>query len=572
MILFEALVISGTLYAGSKVYRQLKTAGGVSWPKRWLARQPQPLAPVVEEPPANPAVQKANRTLLASSTSLGLATASVVLMQPALSLASIPLMLYVFTPTFESAWRSVRKERRVTIPVLDATRITLCVIMGYNFIAALNACLQALSQKLFTQAEAEFEETIQELFGKEESNVWAYIQGAEVEMPVAQSMVGDIIAVSAGDTIPANGVVLYGAAKLDQHIATGEVEPVQRGASEQVEAASRVLSGHLYVQLEQAPPPSLVDQVRKTFAQVVKRKTWTQQVGENSADKMAPRMLITFAIALPLLGANQAAAFLTTGFGGHMRNLGPYTVRNFVIPAVRHGILIKDARALELANLVNTIVFDASVLTNPTVRAQAKEIIHRLRQRSWPAQSVSPHRFAVYVFMEENQDAEARTLIAELGLDDYFAESLPVARAAVLERLRMSGRFVCYVGQGTDDALVMEKALVAISHRGVETLEANPAQVVIMNKDLAPLERFFDLAAAFATKQGFNLLAPIGLDIVDITTTLLVHFGLIYSVLFNYTGLLFSAAQVRLATRTETIKPPAEEVYPAPPALPLLDS
>ena len=116
------------------------------------------------------------------------------------------------------------------------------------------------------------------------------------------------------------------------------------------------------------------------------------------------------------MGPNQAAAFLTTGFGNNLRTLGPYAVRNFLIPAAHQGILIKDARALEKANLVNTIIFDSRILQEPTVRAEAKAVVHALRQRPWLLASVSKQRFAIYVLVD--QEEEGRRLTAELGLDD----------------------------------------------------------------------------------------------------------------------------------------------------------
>jgi len=568
-VLVEALVIGGTLYAGAKAVQQINIKGGLVWPRHWFTLRRDTVTPLLEEQSASsPALQQANHALAVSSASLGLTTASIILMQPMLSLASVPLMLYVFAPTFQSAWQNAVKERRVTNAVLDATRIVVCVVMRYDAIAALNAVLQAFSQKIFAQSEVDFQRQLYTIFGQEQAEVWSYVQGAELQTTSATLAVGDVLALSAGDTVPAAGLVLYGTAWLDQRIATGDVEPVQKSAGEQVIAASTVLSGQLYVQMEQLPPPALAAVIRTTLLQTVARKSWTQQVGEASANRMAPRMLLAFGIALPLLGANQAAAFLTTGFGAHLRTLGPYIARNFLIPAAQMGILIKDVRALEKANLVNTVLFDGRVLRDPAVRAQAKTLIHTLRQRPWLMQGVTPHRFAVHVLVDSGEDELARELVAELGLDDYFAESLTLARATLVEQLQQGGRFICYVGTGNDDNLVMEKATVAIAHRNLTTLTTNAAQVVLLDKDLGQLGRFFDLAAAFMVKQGFNLITPMGLDLVDIATTLLIHFGLVYSVMFNYAGLLLGAAQARLPSPRQKPKPDAGDL--TLPALPLV--
>ena len=571
-MILEALVLGGTAYAGVRAYRQIKASGGlrlprVTWPQRWLEESTPTVT--VQAPPPNPTLQQANQTIGVASTALGLTLVSTFLATPALSLAGIPLTLYVFAPTFRTAWRSLREQRRIDNPVLDATRVVLCVIMRYDLVLALNGCLQAVSQQFFVRAEEDFRQELATLFGDTQTEAWLYANGAELPVPLHQLTTGAVVVLGPGDTIPADGLVLYGTAWIDQRLATGDPEPAWKWKGERVAATSVVQSGQLYVQLEQASASPLLPTIRATLAETVDQKTLVQQMGERSADRMAPRSLLVFAIALPLLGPNQAAAFLTTGFGNNLRTLGPYAVRNFLIPAAQQGILIKDARALEKANLVNTIIFDRHILQEPTVRAEAKAVIHTLRQRPWLLESVSKQRFAIYMLVNQGQEEEARRLTAELGLDDYLVESGVSARATLLERLHQGGRVICYVGRGDAvDAPVMAKAQVAIAWRELESITTNAAQVVLVDQDLRRLPRFFELAAAFGVKQGFSLVAPIGLDLVDLATTIFIHFGLVYSILFNYTGLWLGATYARpplLATNETAITNTATEPLPALP-------
>lgn len=571
-MILEALVLGGAAYAGVRAYRQIKASGGlrlprVTWPQRWLEESTPTVT--VQAPPPNPTLQQANQTIGVASTALGLTLVSTFLATPALSLAGIPLTLYVFAPTFRTAWRSLREQRRIDNPVLDATRVVLCVIMRYDLVLALNGCLQAVSQQFFVRAEEDFRQELATLFGDTQTEAWLYANGAELPVPLHQLTTGAVVVLGPGDTIPADGLVLYGTAWIDQRLATGDPEPAWKWKGERVAATSVVQSGQLYVQLEQTGASPLLPTIRATLAETVDQKTLVQQMGERSADRMAPRSLLAFAIALPLLGPNQAAAFLTTGFGNNLRTLGPYAVRNFLIPAAQQGLLIKDARALEKANLVNTIIFDRHILQEPTVRAEAKAVIHTLRQRPWLLESVSKQRFAIYMLVNQGQEEEARRLTAELGLDDYLVESGASARATLLERLHQGGRVICYVGRGdTADAPVMAKAQVAIAWRELESITTNAAQVVLVDQDLRRLPRFFELAAAFGVKQGFSLVAPIGLDLVDLATTILIHFGLVYSILFNYTGLWLGAAYARpplLATNETATTNTATEPLPALP-------
>jgi len=553
VIFFEALVVGGTLYAGTKVYQQLRSQRWLGWGKERLRPSSKAVAALfVQSDSQAPAVRQANEILIVSAASLGLAVIGFCLMNPLVSLASMPPMLYVFAPTFGTAWQTMIKERRVNNQVLDATRIALCVVMGYTLIAALNACLQALSQKFFAQAEVDFRHRLRALFGGEQTTVWAFVDGAEVQIPLLEAPAGAVISVAAGELVPADSVVLYGSGWFNQRFVTGDAKPVWKETGDSVVAASIVQSGQVYVQLHQAPQPLLTNTIRELLTHTVEQQTMAQQLGEGSADHMAPRMLISFALTLPFLGANHAAAFLTTGFGNHLRTLGPHTVRNFLIPAAEQGIVIKDARALELANLVNVLIFDAQVLTDPLARTHAKRVIQEMRQRPRLLRRISPQPFAIYVFVEADEEAIGRKLTAELGLDDYFAETLPAARVELVERLQTGGRFVCYIGTGRDDTLILEKAQVSIAWRGVATLTTNGAQVVLLDRDLRQLTKFFDLATKFASKQGFNLFAPISLDLVDIATTVFMGLDLGYSILFTYGGLWLGAAYSRLRPgRTE---------------------
>ncbi|MBX3012984.1 MAG: hypothetical protein KF832_15820 [Caldilineaceae bacterium] len=560
-----ALVVGGTLYAGVQAYQQLRTKVPAPWRKWSLPRlRAQPLP---QATPASPALQKANQTLALSSASLGLTVTAIVLMQPLLSVATLPLVLYVFAPTYRMAYQALVRERRITNAVLDATRMTVCVVMGYALIGAINAWLQAFSQRIGVQADDELQQILTRLMGETETAIWLYRNGAEVEARLADVKSGDVVVIGPGDAVPATGVVIYGTAQVDQRLALGESLPVEKQSGDRVAAATIVQRGRLYVQLEQAPPPPLATMVRTLLEETPTHTTYAQAWGEQQANRMAPRMFAAFFLTLPLLGVNHAAAFLCTGFGAHMRTLGPLAVRRFIGQAAQAGLLIKDPRALEAANLVNTVIFNADLLADPTLRGQAKTLLHHLRQRPWLMEGITPHRFAAYVLVKNDEEA-ARQLVAEVGLDDYLLEPSSLGQATLVERLQTGGRRICYVGQGETDAPVMQKASVAIALRALATAQTTPAHVLLLDNNLLAIESFFRFATAFGAKQGVSLLAPIGLDILDLFTTLVLQFGLIYSVLFNYSGLLLGAFYANAPSLGEALPDPTPATDFAGPAFP----
>ena len=367
--------------------------------------------------------------------------------------------------------------------------------------------------------------------------------------------IDDIVSVSSGDLIQISGTVLHGEAWVEEQLTTGNSLPSQKATGDAIFADTNVVLGQLYIQVTAIPKQLATSAIRQGLGETIEAGTIFQQVGEASGRKMPPRMLALFTVMLPFWEANRAAGFLTTSFGSQMGTLGPYTLRNFVNLAAQQQLLILDGRALEKLNLVNTIIIDARILADPDVRAHASDAIRALRNRRWPMQEIAPHRFAVYL-MAADDEASVKALAAEVGADDYFVEPLVIARAALIKRLQLSGRFVCYVGGGQEDTHIMAEAFVAVAipalaisamagKDGTEFTE-NGAQVVLVGKNLKHLVPLFDIAGQFAAKQGFNLAWPLLMDLLDITTTVFIHFGLVYSLLFSYSGLLVSAVNARL--------------------------
>lgn len=486
-----------------------------------------------------PALAESNRALAVSTASVGLTVAGALTLQPLLVLAGVPLVLYVYAPAFQSAWRSVRKQRSIDGSVLDATRIVVCVVMGYYGTGVANAALYALSQRVLAQSEDDFEESLRTLLGLETEDAWAFVDGVEMLTQADEITSGQILVVNAGDILPAGGTVLYGSAQVDQRLATGDVAPLQKEAGDTILLASRVLSGQLAVTVGDSPERLDLTALRETMRRSVQSKSFVQQFGEGSGRRAAPLSFATFFLTIPWLGINRAASFLCTSFGANMRLLGPVAARSTIRQAAQEGILVKESKALELANFVNCLVIDGQTLLDPSVRLYAEEIVQELRRRNWQATGLFGRPFAVYV-LADGEHAGLRSVAAAIGAEDVFVEPLSIGRAAVIDNLQRSGRAACYVSKNSDKESVMERALVSVALGGALSAPTNPAQIVFVEKTLAPLLPFFEMSAKFLEKERYSLLTPVMMDLTDITTTLVIHFGLIYSTFFNYGSLLLS--------------------------------
>jgi Cu2+-exporting ATPase len=142
----------------------------------------------------------------------------------------------------------------------------------------------------------------------------------------------------------------------------------------------------------------------------------------------------------------------------------------------------------------------------PSVRPEAKAVVEGLRQRGIKS----------IVIISGDHELPTRKLAQELGIDRYFAQTLPQNKAAIIEQLQSEGRTVCYVGDGINDTIALKKAQVSVSLRGASTAATDTAQIILMDQSLQQLCPLFDLSQEFSTTldNSFNLiLIPVALGI-----------------------------------------------------------
>jgi heavy metal translocating P-type ATPase len=156
----------------------------------------------------------------------------------------------------------------------------------------------------------------------------------------------------------------------------------------------------------------------------------------------------------------------------------------------------------------------------PTIRPEAKAVIAALRQRKLD-----------FYIISGDQDGPTRSLAQALGIDNYFANTLPENKAQLVEQLQGAGRAICFVGDGINDSIALKKANVSVSLRGATSVAMDTAQVVLMDATLTQLPLLFQLADEM--KQ--NLKTTQTLAIVP-------NLGIWAGVFFLHLGILGAAA------------------------------
>ncbi|OAD18727.1 heavy metal translocating P-type ATPase [Candidatus Thiomargarita nelsonii] len=188
--------------------------------------------------------------------------------------------------------------------------------------------------------------------------VWVLRDNVEIEIPLEKVHVNDIVVVTTGEVVPIDGLIIDGMAMIDQQALTGESQPAEKEVGEKVLASTVVISGKIWVKVEKMGVDTTIFEINQILTHSADFKTQTQLWGEKLADKTALPFLCMSTLTLGILGPSVGLVVFSANFGNRLRILAPLGTLNHIKLASEKSILIKDGRAIEALNKVDTILFD----------------------------------------------------------------------------------------------------------------------------------------------------------------------------------------------------------------------
>ncbi|MEO1827300.1 MAG: heavy metal translocating P-type ATPase [Pseudomonas sp.] len=188
----------------------------------------------------------------------------------------------------------------------------------------------------------------------------------ERDVPLSQVLPGDQLVVRAGERIPVDAEITEGNSHIDESMLTGESLPVSRGPGDAVRAGSLNQDGVLLLNTTGVGQDTLLAQIVRMVENAQSSKAPIQRLVDRVAAVFVP-VVIAIALMTWVLGSffigPQAAllnaiAVLVIACPCALGLATPTAIMVGTGVAARHGILIRDAEALERARLVNAVIFD----------------------------------------------------------------------------------------------------------------------------------------------------------------------------------------------------------------------
>lgn len=263
-------------------------------------------------------------------------------------------------------------QRKIEVPVLDATAITVSLITKDFSTASSIMFLLGIGELLEEWTHKKSVDDLARSMSLNVSKVWLRTpENQEILVESSKIEKGDKVVVHMGNVIPFDGEVLDGDAMVNQASLTGESVPVQRTVDNTVFAGTVVEEGEITIRVKEVEGNNRFDQIVTMIEESEKLKSELEGKAEHYADKLVPWTLGATGLTYLLTrNVTKAMSILMVDFCCALKLAMPISVLSAIREASLYNVTVKGGKFLEAVAEADTIVFDKTgTLTkaHPTV-------------------------------------------------------------------------------------------------------------------------------------------------------------------------------------------------------------
>ncbi len=260
--------------------------------------------------------------------------------------------------------------------------------------------LIVLGKLLEVRAKGRTSEAIKNLMGMQAKTARIVRAGTELDVPIAEVVVGDLVVVRPGEKVPVDGVVVNGRSTIDESMITGESLPVNKTVGDELIGATINKQGMLTFEATRVGKETALAQIIKMVEQAQGSKAPIQRIVDQVAAYFVPFVigiaLLTFVIWYVLTGdfvvaLTRLTAVLVIACPCAMGLATPTSIMVGMGKGAEYGILFKDSAALEQAQKLDAIILDKTGTITKGEPAVTDILIAELAMQSADSAFPDPH-------------------------------------------------------------------------------------------------------------------------------------------------------------------------------------
>ena len=237
----------------------------------------------------------------------------------------------------------------------------------YYETAAVVITLILLGQWFENRAKGQTSEAIRQLMGLQAKDARVIRNGQEIDIPISEVQIDDIVLVRPGEKIPVDGEIISGSSTIDEAMVTGESVPVKKQPGDEVIGATINKTGSFKFRATRVGTDTVLAQIVQLVQDAQGSKAPIQRLADQVTGWFVPVVIAiaiaTFVLWFTIMGNISLALITTVGvlIIACPCALGLATPTSVMVgtgKGAENGILIKGAESLELAHKLQTIVLD----------------------------------------------------------------------------------------------------------------------------------------------------------------------------------------------------------------------
>lgn len=405
--------------------------------------------------------------------------------------------------------------------VLESQGIEAAV---YYEVASVVITLVLLGRLLENRAKGETSEAIRKLMGLQAKTARVIRNRQEIDIPIEQVVVEDVIVVRPGEKIPVDGEVIEGRSSIDESMVTGEPIPVKKQQGDEVIGATINKTGSFKFKATKVGKDTVLAQIVKLVQDAQGSKAPIQQLADRVTGWFVPVVIAiavtTFVIWFDIMGNVTLAMITTVGvlIIACPCALGLATPTSIMVgtgKGAENGVLIKGADSLELAHKLNTIVCDKT----GTITQGKPSVTNYITVKSI-ANNNELELLEIAAAVEKNSEHPLAEAVVNYAQSQGIQIPLPEvtnfeAVAGMGVQGNVSGKFVQIGTQRWMDALRIDAQTLQSNRQQWET-EAKTTALIAVNGQIEGLIGIAD-AIKPSSVEAVKTLQRMGLEVVMLT-------------------------------------------------------
>ena len=263
-------------------------------------------------------------------------------------------------PMVKGAVRGLRRELRPNADFLTVTSIVASLLLGNANSALMILALSDLAELMTSYTIERTRSSIKKMLSVEDENAWKVLPDGRVERcPIDRIRPGDEVEAHTGEKLAIDGAIISGAAVIDQSAITGEFEPAEKTAGDEVFAGTVVKSGNLRIRVAKVGDQTVVSRIVGMVEASELKKAPIQRYADRFSNYLVPlNFLLCLTVWLVTRNPQKALKMLVIDYSCGIKLSTATAFSAAINTAVRKGVLIKGGAYIEQMSNANTVLLD----------------------------------------------------------------------------------------------------------------------------------------------------------------------------------------------------------------------